>query len=57
MAPVFTTKNVQIVGDIRYAKGNTHIFKLKENDSNIIFEAMFFSSEKLDTRSCNGKIL
>lgn len=44
MAPVFVTKDVQIVGDVRYVKSNTHIFKVRESNSKKIFEAIFFNS-------------
>jgi single-stranded-DNA-specific exonuclease len=54
--PIFTTKNVQIVGDIRYAKGNTHIFKLREEESGIIFDAVFFASEAFHDDLVTGRI-
>lgn len=44
MTPVFVTRDLQIVGDVKYAKANTHIFKLKEHESRRIFEAVFFNS-------------
>ena len=46
MTPVFTTKKVQIVGDVRYARSNTHLFKVREPDTGLVFDAVFFSSEK-----------
>ncbi|MCB0724595.1 MAG: single-stranded-DNA-specific exonuclease RecJ [Ignavibacteriae bacterium] len=46
MTPIFTTKKVQIVGDVRYAKSHTHIFRVKEEESELVFDAVFFSSEK-----------
>ncbi len=50
MAPVFETKDVQIVGDVRLAKANTHIFKVREDSSKKVFEAIFFNSpEHKDT--------
>ena len=45
MTPIFCTKKVQIVGDVRYARSNTHLFKVKEPDSGLVFDAVFFSSE------------
>lgn len=44
MTPVFITRDLQIVGDVRYAKSDTHIFKVKENESRKIFESVFFNS-------------
>ncbi len=43
MTPVFVTKDVQVIGDVRLAKANTHIFKVRD-ESNRIFEAIFFNS-------------
>jgi len=62
MTPVFITKDVQIIGDVRFAKSDTHIFKVKEIDSEKIFEAVFFNSgqfrfdEKKDADT-SGKIV
>lgn len=44
MTPVFVTKEVQIVGEVKFARANTHIFRLKDNESKKIFEAVFFNS-------------
>ncbi|MBK8554221.1 MAG: hypothetical protein IPL53_25515 [Ignavibacteria bacterium] len=44
MAPVFVTKDLQIIGEVRFAKANTHIFKVIEHESKKIFEALFFNS-------------
>lgn len=44
MIPVFITRDVQIIGDVRFAKANTHIFKVRDSQSNKIFEAVFFNS-------------
>lgn len=44
MTPVFITRDVQIVGDVRLAKANTHIFRVRENQSKKVFEAVFFNS-------------
>ncbi len=45
MAPVFVTKDLQIIGEVRFTnKANTHIFKVMENDSRKIFESIFFNS-------------
>ena len=58
MTPVFKTDNVQIVGDVRYAKSNTHLFKVRDNESRKVFDTVFFSSadfhEQLTTgTNCN----
>ncbi|HMS34783.1 MAG TPA: single-stranded-DNA-specific exonuclease RecJ [Ignavibacteria bacterium] len=62
MAPVFVTKDLQIIGDVRFTnKANTHIFKVMENDTKKIFESIFFNSpdyrfdEKTDAEG-KGKI-
>ncbi len=62
MTPVFVTKDLQIIGDVRFTnKANTHIFKVMENDTKKIFESIFFNSpdyrydEKTDTDG-KGKI-
>ncbi|MCY7361731.1 MAG: hypothetical protein LH629_06630, partial [Ignavibacteria bacterium] len=53
MTPVFETKNVLVCGDVRFTdKSNTHIFKLKDEDSKKIFEAVFFNS--LEHKETNG---
>ena len=45
MAPVFVTRDLQIIGEVRFTnKANTHIFKVMENDSKKIFESIFFNS-------------
>jgi single-stranded-DNA-specific exonuclease len=44
MTPVFITKDLQVIGEIKYARANTHIFKLRCSESNKIFEAVFFNS-------------
>ena len=44
MTPVFVTRDVQIIGDVRYAKSDTHIFKVRDRDNNKIFEAVYFNS-------------
>jgi single-stranded-DNA-specific exonuclease len=45
MTPVFITKNVLVTGEVRFTeKSNTHIFKVKDEDSKKTFEAVFFNS-------------
>ena len=62
MAPVFVSRDLQIIGEVRFAKANTHIFKVRENDSKKIFESIFFNSidfkhdEKNDPEG-KGKIM
>jgi single-stranded-DNA-specific exonuclease len=43
--PVFVTKNVQVVGAVKNAKSDTHIFKVKDSESKKIFDAVFFLSK------------
>ena len=44
MTPVFITRDVQIVGEVRLAKANTHILRVRESETKKIFEAVFFNS-------------
>lgn len=43
--PVFVTRNVQVVGAVRYAKSDTHIFKVRDPESKKIFDCVFFLSK------------
>ncbi len=43
--PVFVTRNVQVVGAVRNAKSDTHIFKVRDPESKKIFDAIFFLSK------------
>ena len=43
--PIFVTENVQVVGAVKNAKSDTHIFKVKDPESKRIFEAVFFLSK------------
>lgn len=43
--PLFTTKNVQIVGEVKFAKSDTHIFKVRDMSSYNVFDAVFFFSK------------
>lgn len=54
MMPVFMTKNLQIVGDVKSVKSNTHIFKVREDESKKIFEAIFFNSEEFHENIKSG---
>lgn len=47
MTPVFVSRDVQIVGDVKYTeKANTHIFRVKGENPNKFFDAVFFNSEE-----------
>lgn len=46
MTPVFVTRGVQIIGEVRNAKSNTHIFKVRDYETKKIFEAVFFNSQE-----------
>ena len=54
MTPVFKTDNVQIVGDVRYAKSNTHLFKVRDNESRRVFDTVFFSSADFHEQLTTG---
>jgi len=43
--PVFVTKNVQVVGAVKNAKSDTHIFKVRDPESRKVYEAVFFLSK------------
>jgi single-stranded-DNA-specific exonuclease len=43
--PIFVTENVQIIGTVKNAKSDTHIFKVKDPESKRIFDAVFFMSK------------
>ena len=54
MTPIFKTDNVQIVGDVRYAKSNTHLFKVRDNESRKVFDTVFFSSADFHEQLTTG---
>lgn len=54
MTPVFKTDNVQIVGDVRYARSNTHLFKVRDNESRRVFDTVFFSSADFHEQLTTG---
>lgn len=55
MTPVFISKGLQVIGDVRFTvKANTHIFKLKDPVSGKIFEAVFFNSSEYKGRLLRG---
>lgn len=43
--PIFVTEHVQVVGSVKNAKSDTHIFKVRDDFSKRIFEAIFFLSK------------
>ena len=58
MTPVFKTKNVEVVDKVYFTeKSNTHIFKVKDNDSSKKFEAVFFNSHEYRDMEQNGNII
>jgi len=62
MTPVFVTRDVQIIGDVRYAKSDTHIFKVRDRENKKIFEAVYFNSpnfryEAIKDEDTAGKIV
>jgi single-stranded-DNA-specific exonuclease len=56
MPPVFMATNVQVVGEVRYAKSDTHIFRLKQGKSHKILDAVFFSSPEYKDKIIKGAI-
>jgi single-stranded-DNA-specific exonuclease len=53
--PVFVTKNVQIVGAVRKAKSDTHIFKVRDTNTGKMFEAVFFTSKDYEDKILTGE--
>jgi single-stranded-DNA-specific exonuclease len=53
--PLFQTNNVQIVGTVRKAKSDTHIFKVRDSASNKMFEAVFFTSKDFENKINPGE--
>jgi single-stranded-DNA-specific exonuclease len=44
MAPVFVTRDLKIVGDVRRAKADTHIFRVRDSESGKVYDCVFFNS-------------
>jgi single-stranded-DNA-specific exonuclease len=44
ITPAFVTRNVTICGEVRFVKNNTHIFRVKDESTVRIFDAVFFNS-------------
>ncbi len=55
MAPVFVTRDLKIVGDVRKAKANTHIFKVMEPETSKFFDCVFFNSAAYSEDIISGK--
>lgn len=53
--PVFVTRDAKIVGDVRFAKSDTHIFRLKDDTSNTAFDAVFFFSKDFSDKIKTGE--
>lgn len=43
--PIFVSNDIQVVGSVKSAKSDTHIFKVRDNESKKIFDAVFFLSK------------
>ncbi|MBS1552387.1 MAG: single-stranded-DNA-specific exonuclease RecJ [Bacteroidetes bacterium] len=55
MTPVFVTRNVEVIDKVYFTeKSNTHIFKVKDSESNKKFEAVFFNSHEYRDNGMNG---
>lgn len=55
MTPVFMTRNLVVSGTPRFTeKSNTHIFRLKDEESDISFDAVFFNSLEYKAPESNG---
>ena len=54
MTPIFMTHNVQIIGEVRYAKSYTHIFKVRDPETKKMFDTIFFSSADYHDRIITG---
>ena len=54
MPPIFVSRNVQVVGDVKFAKSDTHLFKLKQYKSHKTIDAVFFSSGEYKDKIVKG---
>ncbi len=54
MPPVFIATDVLVVGEVRYAKSDTHLFRLKQGKSHKILDAVFFSSPEYKDKIVKG---
>lgn len=56
LPPTFITKNVKIVGEPRwYDKSNTHLFKVKDEETNKVLDAVFFGSNDYRNEIVTGQ--
>jgi single-stranded-DNA-specific exonuclease len=54
--PLFVTKDVQIIGEVRYAKADTHIFKVRDTHSHKAMDAVFFYSKDFHDKIEKGVV-
>lgn len=56
MPPVFVTYEAQIVGEVKLAKSDTHIFKLRQGKNQKTLDAVFFSSGEHKEQIVKGTV-
>ena len=54
--PVFVSYDTQIVGDVRLAKSETHIFKLRQSKSPKAIDTIFFGSGEYKDKLVKGAV-
>ena len=55
MTPVFMSKDVQIVGEVKFTdKANTHLFRVRDGNTKKMFEAVFFNSLEYKDKIFSG---
>lgn len=54
--PVFTTRNVKIVDDVRFTKTDAHIFKISDGISDKAWNAIYYNSKKLEGQIFKGAV-
>ena len=55
LSPVFMSQNLKIVGDVRKAKSDTHLFRVFDNKSSKYFDCVFFNSAEYESDLVTGK--
>ncbi|MBX7043476.1 MAG: single-stranded-DNA-specific exonuclease RecJ [Ignavibacteria bacterium] len=55
LAPVFVTRDLKIVGEVRRARADTHIFRVWDPESGKFFECVFFNSAAYSEDIVSGK--
>ena len=50
--PIFITRNVKIVDDVKYTKTDAHVFKISNGKSDKVWNAIYYNSKKFE-----GKIV